>query len=122
MDEEEEKNRIELKRKQDILTEKIINGHYDRQQFIYFLLEKKEDIGDDLNNQSFSELKEEIEEFTKSHKPVEHQKGNDTQISNNSQTDNESQNRNNSISVFLNQNGVNNSNIPKKKSCCPCQD
>ena len=101
MEEEEEKNQIELKRKQDILTEKIINGHYDRQQFIYFLLEKKEDIGDDLNNQSFSELKEEIEEFTKSHKPVEHQKGNDTQISNNSQTDNESQNRNNSISVFM---------------------
>ena len=109
------------------------------------MIEKKEN-GDDLDNWNISELEEAIKEFTESHKPEEPQKCNNTQIftvpqteyksqnfintqiRNNSRTDNKSQNRNNSISIFLNQNGegskiLYNSNIPKKKSsCCPCWD
>ena len=141
---EDEKDK-ELEEKQDIITKEILDNNYSKTDFINFLIEKKEN-GDDLSNWNSSELEKAIEEFTKSHKPEEPQKCNNTQIftvpqteyksqnfintqiRNNSRTDNKSQNRNNSISIFLNQNGegskiLYNSNIPKKKSsCCPCWD
>ena len=141
---EDEKDK-ELEEKQYIITKEILDNNYSKTDFINFLIEKKEN-GDDLNYWDISELEEEIKEFTKSHKPEEPQKCNNTQIftnpqteykspnfintqiRNNSRTDNKSQNRNNSISIFLNQNGegskiLYNSNIPKKKSsCCPCWD
>ena len=141
---EDEKDK-ELEEKQEIITKEILNNNYSKTDFINFLIEKKEN-GDDLENWNYSDLEEAIKEFTKSHKPEEPQKCNNTQIftvpqteyksqnfintqiRNNSRTDNKYQNRNNSISIFLNQNGegskiLYNSNIPKKKSsCCPCWD
>lgn len=52
----------EIEQKKNLLQQEIIDKHYDQQKFVEFCLTKKEN-GDDINNWSFQEMKEVVDEF-----------------------------------------------------------
>ena len=60
---------IETEKKQRCLQEEIIEKNYDKKAFILFCLDKKEN-GDDLNQWSFDELKEVVNEFQNLNIPI----------------------------------------------------
>ena len=64
----------EVKKKQTLLQEEIIDKNYDKTSFINFCLDKKED-GDDINNYTLKELKKIVSEFQqKYYNPSEYNK------------------------------------------------
>jgi hypothetical protein len=63
-------NGDDFQKKQNLLQTEIIDKNYDKTAFINFCMSKK-DNGDDLNNWTFEELSEIVQEFISSQKGPE---------------------------------------------------
>ena len=62
-------NEDEFQKKQSLLQKEIIDKSFDKTAFINFCMSKK-DNGDDLNNWTYDELSEIVQEFVSSQKQV----------------------------------------------------
>ena len=68
MSEDSDNNQDQLVLKQELLKSEIVAKNYDGNKFLQFCLDKKEN-GDDMNNWTYNELKQCVEDFIESQKP-----------------------------------------------------
>ena len=100
----------DLEYKQNYLRTEIIDQGYDPENFSKFLSQEKGDIGLDLNNWTFEELKESVSKF----KSINHNPENNQSTENNKNTEN--QNLENNQNTENNQNIEDNENIKNNQN------
>ena len=101
----------DLEYKQNYLRTEIIDQGYDPENFSKFLSQEKGDIGLDLNNWTFEELKETVSKF----KSINHNPENNQSTENNKNTEN-NQNIENNQNTENNQTIENTENIKNNQN------
>ncbi len=96
MEEEQENNQDQLLLKQELLKSEIVAKNYDGNKFLQFCLNKKEN-GDDMNNWTYDELKQCVEDFIESQKPKTKDNPEEKPKEENLQEKEEEKNENNNI-------------------------
>ncbi len=101
----------DLEYKQNYLRTEIIDQGYDPENFSKFLSQEKGEIGLDLNNWTFEELKESVSKFKSiNHKPEKNQSTENNKNTENQNLEN-NQNTENNQNIEDNENIKNNQNM-----------
>ena len=115
---EEDEQKNDLAMKKELLQREIVNGYYNKDQFIDYCLALKP-YGDDLSQWSYEELKSAVNSFISYHQQEDLKEKEEQQIKNENQTQrNQMENQinqiNNNINLYNNNNNVINKNFSKK--------
>ena len=117
---EEDEQKKDLAMKKELLQREIVNGYYNKDQFIDYCLALKP-YGDDLSQWSYEELKSAVNSFISYHQQEDLKEKEEQQIKNENQTQrNQMENQinqiNNNINLYNNNNNNNviNKNFSKK--------
>ena len=115
---EEDEQKKDLAMKKELLQREIVNGYYNKDQFIDYCLALKP-YGDDLSQWSYEELKSAVNSFISYHQQEDLKEKEEQQIKNENQTQrNQMENQinqiNNNINLYNNNNNVINKNFSKK--------
>ena len=114
---EEDEQKKDLAMKKELLQREIVNGYYNKDQFIDYCLALKP-YGDDLSQWSYEELKSAVNSFISYHQQEDLKEKEEQQIKNENQTQrNQMENQinqiNNNINFYNNNNKIN-KNLSKK--------
>ena len=115
---EEDEQKKDLAMKKELLQREIVNGYYNKDQFIDYCVALKP-YGDDLSQWSYEELKSAVNSFISYHQQEDLKEKEEQQIKNENQTQrNQMENQinqiNNNINLYNNNNNVINKNFSKK--------